>query len=256
MTRNGKTGEQHDYFEDFVDTMLEIRHSKREDYAGSDFTVWMANFVLSALLAGQSVKDSFRSLQATKVARIVALDQEGGAPNNEALTDTHIDLANYLGLMNAFIDEWGEEAANKPLEWQEVLRYIMAYLVGYEVPTWEELKTMGREEDAAQEPPFLTRGDVRHRTSAPIYGRGLDYYRKGAVRECRVSSGETVLYGRVDSLDSRYRWGAKSYDVAIQREHGEYVARCACPFDIHNGQGGWCKHAVALALKHLEGVRN
>lgn len=141
--------EERDPFARFVGEMSEIRHSKRKDYAGEDFHIWMANFVLSALLSGQSVLGSFRALQGTKVARLVSLDQQEREPNNESVHDTHVDLANYTALLEAFIMDWGAEATRRPLIWKDVLPYVMAYLVGYPVPSMEELR---QGQEAVHEP--------------------------------------------------------------------------------------------------------
>ena len=129
-----------DPFQDILAQMGEVREKKRNDYAGTIPELWCANFVLQALIRGGTVEESFLALVGTKVPRIMTLRAKGGEAENEPFEDTLLDLANYAVLWQAFVREWGMEAARKPMDYREVFPYLMAYLVGYPIPDLEGLK--------------------------------------------------------------------------------------------------------------------
>lgn len=135
--------EYQDPFHEILDRMGEVRERKRRDYAGESPELWCANFVLQALIRGGTVEESFLALVGTKVPRLMTLRAkyaEGGDTENESFEDTLLDLANYVVLWQAFVEEWGVDAARKPLDYRGVFPYILAYLVGYPIPSLEELR--------------------------------------------------------------------------------------------------------------------
>jgi superfamily II DNA or RNA helicase len=72
------------------------------------------------------------------------------------------------------------------------------------------------------------------------FPRGEAYLREGRVLTCELRS------GRVEGLVS----GSDDYEVSIYEDDGELFSDCTCPV---GGPGQFCKHAVALALRFIDG---
>jgi hypothetical protein len=79
------------------------------------------------------------------------------------------------------------------------------------------------------------------RVQERIYRRGRSYFRRGAVLSCRPMP--EGIEGEVQGS------GSQPYRVRISRaSEGDFAPECDCAYD----RDPWCKHAVALALRHLE----
>lgn len=91
--------------EDFMkslDIMREVHIRKNEDYSSS--TVPFENFERQALIQSwfkHDIDKAFAGLIALKLARLATLLNKEGAPNNESIEDTFIDMANYTLLWKA-----------------------------------------------------------------------------------------------------------------------------------------------------------
>jgi hypothetical protein len=93
-----------------LESMRQILASKRHDYAEDDDI--LANFRISGWLmemgkqAGLCGEDlTFLDKLGTKLARMIALRGGDKIPNNESITDTLVDMANYCLLWATFIEE-------------------------------------------------------------------------------------------------------------------------------------------------------
>ncbi|CAN5582965.1 hypothetical protein BH24GEM3_BH24GEM3_14410 [soil metagenome] len=89
--------------------------------------------------------------------------------------------------------------------------------------------------------PALTEAAIHQRVSDQIFGRGEDYYQRGAVVSL-ARRGELLL-AEVEGSD------ILPYRVSIRMGaagEGVLQADCSCPYGIE--WGGWCKHIVATLL--------
>ncbi len=86
--------------------------------------------------------------------------------------------------------------------------------------------------------PFelLTEAVIREHASSESFGRGEEYYDRGAVLSLMRRG--NVLRGEVAGSESPYEVRV-TFDAA-----GITEASCGCPYDW----GGWCKHIVAVLL--------
>lgn len=96
------TQQQQQHFEDFINKMEETLLKKGNDYANSDR---LSNFKLAGTICGLSPEQNCLSLIATKVARLGVLLQQNKIPNNESISDTILDLANYALLLDMLVNE-------------------------------------------------------------------------------------------------------------------------------------------------------
>ncbi len=110
-------------FDSFSQHQKEVIFSKTQDYANSDC---LSNFKLAGGITGSNAHLNCLSLIGTKVARLGVLLNKNGLPNNESISDTLTDLANYTFLLTAILEdeiklmqtpvEWrGREAVNTPI---------------------------------------------------------------------------------------------------------------------------------------------
>lgn len=87
----------------FYSKRMEVMHSKSLDYA-SDKDV-LDNFKNVAAIVGVTPAQQCLSLIAVKVARIGNLLSSAKIPNNEALEDSVLDMANYTDLLYCLLKE-------------------------------------------------------------------------------------------------------------------------------------------------------
>lgn len=85
--------------------------------------------------------------------------------------------------------------------------------------------------------PKLTESDVRRWTSEAFFGRGEGYFRSGHILDPRLQG------NRLKARCLGSRPGTYYVEVTLGRE-GIVSGECSCPV----GDGGHCKHAVALLL--------
>ena len=93
--------EQETHFDKFVYNQKNMMLKKSNDYSNDDR---LSNFKLAGAIAGISAEQNCLSLIATKVARLGVL-LKGKTPNNESVSDSVIDLANYAALLDMLISE-------------------------------------------------------------------------------------------------------------------------------------------------------
>lgn len=103
--------EQQDHFVKFVDEMSATLFSKGNDYSNEDR---LSNFKLAGSIAGVSAPLNCLNLIATKVARLGVLLNTKNKPNNESISDTILDLANYSVLLSMLISEDENKKDNLP----------------------------------------------------------------------------------------------------------------------------------------------
>lgn len=94
--------EQQDYFTKFVDEMATTLFKKGNDYSNEDR---LSNFKLAGSIIGVSAPLNCLNLIATKVARLGVLLNTKDKPNNESISDSILDLANYSVLLSMLINE-------------------------------------------------------------------------------------------------------------------------------------------------------
>ena len=78
-------------------------------------------------------------------------------------------------------------------------------------------------------------------TNSTTYSRGLDYYRRGMVRDIRCSEDKDIITARVR--------GNQDYYVGIHLDAEGHIddAQCTCPaFDKYSG---YCKHIIAALFE-------
>lgn len=94
--------EQQAHIESFIQKMKEALSSKGNDYANEDR---LSNFKLAGNICGLTPEQNCLSLIATKVARLGVLLKDGKRANNESISDSLLDLANYAVLLDQIVDE-------------------------------------------------------------------------------------------------------------------------------------------------------
>lgn len=99
--------EQLKLFVQFTELQRKTLVGKADDYtAGSDR---LENFKVAGAVAGMDAQRNCLSLIATKVARLGSLLKDGRQPQNEALTDSVLDLANYAFLLHCIlVEQYGD----------------------------------------------------------------------------------------------------------------------------------------------------
>lgn len=90
------------FFADFVRKMEDIMFKKGNDYANEDR---LSNFKLAGAISGGSAELNCLNLIATKTARLGVLLNTGKKPDNESISDTILDLANYGVLLATILGE-------------------------------------------------------------------------------------------------------------------------------------------------------
>jgi hypothetical protein len=90
-------------FKLFIQRMEDVLISKGEDYANNDDT--LSNFKLAGSICQLTPEQQCLSLIATKVARLGVLLNKQSNPNNESISDSISDLANYTFLLETIIAE-------------------------------------------------------------------------------------------------------------------------------------------------------
>jgi hypothetical protein len=93
--------EQELHFDNFTRKMKNTLISKGNDYAGNKDR--LANFNRAGAITGTSPEINCLSLIATKVARLGVLLNSEARPENEAVRDSVLDLANYSVLLDAIL---------------------------------------------------------------------------------------------------------------------------------------------------------
>lgn len=88
-----------------LDEMRVLLERKNHDYA-SDSNPF-SNFEHAAAVSGLTVEQVFLAIIGIKIARLIELVGSGKTPNNEAIQDTRVDLANYATLNAAYHRERG-----------------------------------------------------------------------------------------------------------------------------------------------------
>jgi hypothetical protein len=93
--------EQEQHFNQFTKKMRETIFKKGNDYAGADR---LSNFKLAGAITGTSGQLNCLNLIATKVARLGVLLRTREV-NNESISDSILDLANYAVLLDQLESE-------------------------------------------------------------------------------------------------------------------------------------------------------
>ena len=96
------TSEQKAHLDKFVLKMSQTLLKKGNDYATNDR---LSNFKLAGAICGLSAEQNCLSLIATKVARLGVLLSTKADPNNESISDSLLDLANYAVLLDMLVNE-------------------------------------------------------------------------------------------------------------------------------------------------------
>lgn len=94
--------EQLQHFSYFTEKMKRTLFSKGDDYANEDR---LSNFKMAGAISGGDAKSNCLNLIATKVARLGVLINSEQEPNNESISDSILDLANYSVLLSMIIEE-------------------------------------------------------------------------------------------------------------------------------------------------------
>lgn len=99
---------------------------------------------------------------------------------------------------------------------------------------------------------MLTKTDIRNKTNAITYTRGLDIYRAGKIKTFYVEEENTF-----DSITAEVKGsGRNSYDVSavfdVENDRIEDID-CQCPAFSDNT--GICKHCVAVLLEYTEHIK-
>ena len=123
--------EQKKHFAEFTKKMAETMLKKGFDYAGADR---LSNFKLAGAITGTSGQLNCLNLIATKVARLGVLLHTNKV-NNESISDSILDLANYAVLLDQLQHE---RQINK-----NICIYICNEVLGYmgaDYEFWTEVK--------------------------------------------------------------------------------------------------------------------
>ena len=93
MTEAQQTVHIAEFFNNMEKTIL----SKGNDYANEDR---LSNFKLAGAISGMTAEQNCLSLIATKVARLGVLLKSNKPAENESISDSLLDLANYAVLLD------------------------------------------------------------------------------------------------------------------------------------------------------------
>jgi hypothetical protein len=93
MTEAQQTVHIAEFFNKMEKTIL----SKGNDYANEDR---LSNFKLAGAISGMTAEQNCLSLIATKVARLGVLLKSNKSAENESISDSLLDLANYAVLLD------------------------------------------------------------------------------------------------------------------------------------------------------------
>lgn len=86
-----------------LDEMLRLHDRKNADYAESDNPY--SNFEFAAHVSKgftNPIDRVFATLLGIKMARLIELTKPGRSPQNEAVEDTYVDLANYAAIWASY----------------------------------------------------------------------------------------------------------------------------------------------------------
>lgn len=97
--------EQQKQFDAMVDLMRSTMFKKGNDYSNEDR---LSNFKLGGAIIGLTPQMQCLALISTKVARLGSLLSGNKTPNNESISDTLLDLANYTLLLDMIIKDRNE----------------------------------------------------------------------------------------------------------------------------------------------------
>lgn len=103
--------QQEQQFDIMVEKMRAIMFKKGNDYSTEDR---LSNFKLAGAIAGNTAEVNCLNLIATKVARLGVLLNSDKGPENEGISDSVIDLANYAILLNMLLLEDIPQKLTKP----------------------------------------------------------------------------------------------------------------------------------------------
>lgn len=101
------------HFDTMVARMRDILEWHGDTYAGTDR---LSNFKRVGAMVGTSPETSCLDKIATKVARLGTLFTSPGAPKNESIEDSIIDLANYAILLHMVVADTRTSVDFPPLE--------------------------------------------------------------------------------------------------------------------------------------------
>jgi uncharacterized Zn finger protein len=90
----------------------------------------------------------------------------------------------------------------------------------------------------------FTLSDIQHMADSGSYRRGVDYFKKGQVRQVTQGGHKNKLVAEVAGS------GRKAYTTELLWDGGELLGDCSCPVGID------CKHCVATALEWLRLAAN
>ena len=93
---------QQKHFAEITEQMKSIMFAKGNDYANKDR---LSNFKLAGNISGLTPELNCLSLIATKVARLGVLLNSDNNPNNESISDSLLDLANYTVLLTMLLKD-------------------------------------------------------------------------------------------------------------------------------------------------------
>jgi len=85
-----------------VEQMRSTMFKKGNDYSNDDR---LSNFKLGGAIIGLTPEQHCLALISTKVARLGSLLSGGKKPNNESISDSCLDLANYTLLLDMIISD-------------------------------------------------------------------------------------------------------------------------------------------------------
>ncbi|MDF2804022.1 MAG: Superfamily helicase, family, partial [Anaerocolumna sp.] len=99
---------------------------------------------------------------------------------------------------------------------------------------------------------MLTKTDIRNKTNAVTYTRGLDIYRAGKINDFTVEE-----ENRFDSIKAEVKGsGRNRYEVsAVYDVENDMIEDTYCDCPAFSGYNGICKHCVAVLLEYTEYVK-
>jgi uncharacterized Zn finger protein len=99
---------------------------------------------------------------------------------------------------------------------------------------------------------MLTKTDIRNKTNAVTYTRGLDIYRAGKINDFTVEE-----ENRFDSIKAEVKGSVRNrYEVsAVYDVENDMIEDTYCDCPAFSGYNGICKHCVAVLLEYTEYVK-
>lgn len=103
--------EQFEHFQKFTNRMKTILDKKGDDYANEDR---LSNFKSTAQITKSTPAQVILNLIGIKLARLGELLNLRGVPKNEPVSDSIVDMANYLVLLDAYLNEKNKDIPEPP----------------------------------------------------------------------------------------------------------------------------------------------